>query len=105
MRVKQLKFLIEIERERWALMAAVKLLLRERVGKYNGYCCQHKSSARGRVDRERVRERQRLGEGETARAAHCTLLLLFLFVLLRRVIVLRCDRIIIKLQDFFGKLP
>lgn len=30
MRVKQLKFLIEIERERWALMAAVKLLLRER---------------------------------------------------------------------------
>lgn len=30
MRVKQLKFLIEIERQRWALMAAVKLLLRER---------------------------------------------------------------------------
>lgn len=101
MRVKQLKFLIEIERERWALMAAVKLLLRERVGKYNGYCCQHKSSARGRVDRER----ERLGGGKAARAAHCTLLLLFLFVLLRRVIVLRCDRIIIKLQDFFGKLP
>lgn len=99
--MKQLKFLIEIERERWALMAAVKLLPRERVGKYNGYCYQHKSRARGRVDRER----ERLGEGETARAAHCTLLLLFLFVLLRRVIVLRCDRIIIKVQDFFGKLP
>lgn len=99
MRVKQLKFLIEIERERWALMAAVKLLLRERVGKYNGYCCRHKSSARGRVDRER--ESRRGG----ARAAHCTLLLLSIFVLLRRVIVLRCDHIIIKLQDFFGKLP
>lgn len=103
MRVKQLKFLIEIERERWALMAAVKLLLRERerVGKYNGYCCRHKSSARGRVDRERERESGRGG----ARAAHCTLLLLSIFVLLRRVIVLRCDHIIIKLQDFFGKLP
>lgn len=103
MRVKQLKFLIEIERERWALMAAVKLLLRERERELANTTVIVADTKAARVG-EWTEEERESGRGG-ARAAHCTLLLLSTFVLLRRVIVLRCDHIIIKSQDFFGKLP
>lgn len=92
MRVKQLKFLIEIERERWALMAAVKLLLRERELANTTVIVADTKAAR-------------VGEWTEEERESGTLLLLSTFVLLRRVIVLRCDHIIIKLQYFFGKLP
>lgn len=70
--MKQLKFLIEIERERWALMAAVKLLLRERERELANTTVIVANTKAARVGEWTEKERERVVEVEHEQhIVHC----------------------------------